>query len=94
MRVATAMLVCVAGMQLYTCRRSNTMYGDQQSTNTVKKMLYQNIKVFGVERYGMYNMYIATKAGKQRVPSEFKEFASSLRRILVENDGLSERAGS
>lgn len=33
-RVAMAMLFCVGGMWLYTWSKSNTMYGDQHSTNT------------------------------------------------------------
>lgn len=37
MRVAIAKLFCVNGMWSYTWRRSNTMYGDQHSTNTVRK---------------------------------------------------------
>lgn len=37
MRVAIAKLFCVGGIWSYTCRRSNTMYGDQHSTNTVEE---------------------------------------------------------
>lgn len=41
-RVAIAKLFCVGGMWSYTCRRSNTMYGDQQSTNTAEENFTQS----------------------------------------------------